>query len=227
LSTSPGREVTTIPRIGHREAMRIAAVENGNTSSPIALRTRCPPVRTTPHASGHGTSEVIEEETMIRLPLTTDSVERHIEASPEALYDVIADVTRTPELSPEIISVKWIRGATGPAVGARFRAWNKVPGRPRWCNAPRVIVADRGREFAFSRTELIGGTLVWRYVFTPEGSGTRVTESYKVTTPIPLIGWIGIGGFYGLNDRRGDLRRGMTDTLTRLAAVVEQPTGAV
>ena len=163
---------------------------------------------------------------MIRQELDSDRVERYIEAPPEALYDVIADVTRTPELSPELKSCAWVRGATGPAVGARFRAWNKVPGRPAWRNSPVVTVADRGREFAFSRTELIGGTVVWRYVFTPEGSGTRVTESYEVTKPIPLIGWLGIGGIYGLKDRRSDLRRGMSATLERLALLVEQPTTA-
>lgn len=124
----------------------------------------------------------------MRQHLTSDRVERRVEASAHTLYDVIADVTRTPELSPEIVSCAWVRGASGPAVGARFRAWNKVPGRPAWRNTPVVTVADRGREFAFSRTELIGGTLEWRYVFTPEGSGTRVTESYEVTRPVPLIG---------------------------------------
>ena len=162
----------------------------------------------------------------MRQSLTTDSVERYIEAPPGALYDVIADVTRMPELSPEVKSCAWVRGTTGPTVGARFRAWNKVPGRPAWRNSPVVTVADRGREFAFSRTELIGGTLVWRYVFTPEGSGTRVTESYEVTKPIPLIGWLGIGGIYGLKDRRSDLRRGMSASLERLAVLVEKPTTA-
>lgn len=36
----------------------------------------------------------------MRQELTTDSVERHIEASPDALYEIIADVTSTPELTP-------------------------------------------------------------------------------------------------------------------------------
>lgn len=162
----------------------------------------------------------------MRQHLTSDRVERRVEASAHTLYDVIADVTRTPELSPEIVSCAWVRGASGPAVGARFRAWNKVPGRPAWRNTPVVTVADRGREFAFSRTELIGGTLEWRYVFTPEGSGTRVTESYEVTRPVPLIGWVLIGGLYGLKDRREDLRRGMTATLERLAKLVEHPANA-
>jgi hypothetical protein len=166
---------------------------------------------------------VTQEEIMIKQDLTRDRVERYIEATPKALYDVIADVTRTPELSPELASCRWVRGATGPAVGARFRAWNKVAARPAWRNTPVVTVADRGRKFAFSRTELIGGTVEWCYVFTPEGSGTRVTESYEVTRQLPLVGWLMIGGLYGLKDRKGDLRRGMTATLERLATVVQQP----
>ncbi|MCA1783621.1 MAG: SRPBCC family protein [Intrasporangiaceae bacterium] len=72
---------------------------------------------------------------------------------PQALYDIIADVTRMPELSPEIVSCEWINGATGPAVGAQFRAKNHAGRGPDWHNTPVITVADRGHEFAFSRTE--------------------------------------------------------------------------
>jgi hypothetical protein len=158
----------------------------------------------------------------MRQELTNDSVARYIEASPEPLYDVIADVTRTPELSPEVVACEWMDGATAPAVGARFRAKNHAGRGPDWHNTPVVTVAERGREFAFSRTERAAGTVVWRYEFTPQGSGTRVTESYEVTRPVPLLGWFVIGVLYGNKDRRGDLRRGMTQTLQRLAALTEK-----
>lgn len=158
----------------------------------------------------------------MRQELSHDAVERYIEASPEALYDVIADVTRTPDLSPEVVACEWIDGATGPAVGARFRATNHAGRGPDWHNTPVVTVAERGREFAFSRTEKSAGTIVWRYVFTPDGTGTRVTEAYQVTRPVTLFGWFVIGVLYGNKDRRGDLRRGMTLTLQRLAAVAEK-----
>lgn len=158
----------------------------------------------------------------MRQALTRDSVQRHIDASPKALYDVIADVTRTPELSPGVESCEWVDGATGPAVGARFRAKNNVGRGPAWHNHPVVTVADRGRELAFARTEKGAGTIVWRYQLSPEGEGTLVTESYEVTSPVRLLGWFIIGGIYGLKDRQGDLRRGMTTTLDRLAALVEE-----
>jgi hypothetical protein len=158
----------------------------------------------------------------MRQELTHDTVERYIEASPEALYDVVADVTRTPELSPEVVSCEWLDGATGPAVGARFRAKNHAGRGPDWHNTPVITVADRGREFTFSRTEKGAGTIVWRYVFTPDGSGTRVTESYEVIRPLTLFGWFIIGVIYGNKDRGGDLRRGMTESLQRLAALMEK-----
>lgn len=56
--------------------------------------------------------------------LTTDTASRYIEASPESRYALISDVTRTPEYSPEVVRCTWIRGATGPAVGVRFKAIN-------------------------------------------------------------------------------------------------------
>lgn len=157
----------------------------------------------------------------MRQELTSDTVERYIQASPEALYEVIADVTRTPELSPEVAACEWLDGATGPAVGVRFRARNHAGRGPDWHNTPVITVADPNREFAFSRTEKGAGTVVWRYVFTPERTGTRVTESYEVTTPVTLFGWFIISVIYGNKDRRSDLRRGMTHTLERLATLTE------
>ena len=57
--------------------------------------------------------------------------------------------------------------------------------------------------------EWFAGTLVWRYQFEPDGTGTLVTESYEVTRPISRIGWFIIERLAGLHDRRADLRRGM------------------
>jgi hypothetical protein len=157
----------------------------------------------------------------MRQDLTTDTVDRYIDAAPEALYDLVADVTRTPELTPDIVEVEWLDGATSAVVGARFKAVNKQGRGPRWSNKPVITAAERGREIAWSRTEAIGGTLEWRYRFEPEGTGTRVTESYEVTQPLPLIGWFLIGTIYGLKDRRRDLRASMLRTLDRIAELTE------
>lgn len=154
-----------------------------------------------------------------------DSVSRYIEASPQVLYDLVSDVTNTPKLSKDIVSCTWLDGATGPAVGARFKAINDGRGKPNWSNKPIVTVAEPEREFVFARTEPFAGTVQWRYVFTPEGEGTVVTESYAVVRPLTLVGWFVIGVLYGRKDRQGELRASMKETLERIAETVgsQQP----
>ena len=154
--------------------------------------------------------------------LTHDTVSLLISADPDTIYQLVADVTRTPEFSPEIVECRWLNGATGPAVGAQFKARNKMPRRPTFSNKPVVTVVEPGRAFAFARTEPFGGTVEWRYDFTPSGAGTLVVESYTVTKPVSRIGWFIIGTLFGRKDRQADLHRGMTLTLERLRHAAEQ-----
>ena len=153
--------------------------------------------------------------------LDQDTVEIVVAAPPDRVYDLVADVTRTPELSPEIVSVRWLGEATGPAVGARFEATNVSSGGKTWRNRPVVTVAERGREFAFSRTEPFSGTVAWRYRFEPVDGGTRVVESYEVERPVTRLGWFVIEKVFRSGNRREELRAGMRTTLERLRALVE------
>jgi hypothetical protein len=162
----------------------------------------------------------------MRQDLTTDTVDRYIEARPEALYAIIADVTRTPDYTPDIVRVEWLDGATGPAVGARFKAINTAGKGPKWSNKPIITVLEPDREIAWERTEKGGGTIEWRYRFEPEGTGTRVTESYRVVKPVNLFGWFLIGTVFGLKDRQTDLRNSMLRTLDRLADMTESAASA-
>lgn len=57
--------------------------------------------------------------------LDRDEVSMVIEASPAALYALVADVTRMPEFSPELLECRWLDGASQAVVGARFAARNK------------------------------------------------------------------------------------------------------
>src|SRR3954466_15495223 len=49
------------------------------------------------------------------------SVTVHMAAPPEKVWDLVSDVTRIGEFSPETFDAEWLDGATGPAVGTRFR----------------------------------------------------------------------------------------------------------
>ena len=156
--------------------------------------------------------------------LDRDQVELFVAASPERVYELVADVTRTPEFSPAIVRCTWLDGATGAAVGARFEAVNTTEHGKTWKNRPVVTVVDPGREFAFARTEPFAGTLVWRYRFQTEGTGTRVVESYEVTRPVTRFGWFLIEKvFGGPRDARAQLHTGMETTLQRLRAAAEGP----
>jgi uncharacterized protein YndB with AHSA1/START domain len=153
--------------------------------------------------------------------LDHDTVSLHMQARPEAVYALVADVTRMPEFSPEILECTWLDGATGPSVGARFKARNKVANRPSWHNKPVVTVVEPGKRFSFARTEPFGGTVDWTYTFEPEGDGTLVTESYTVTKELAPMGWFIIGVLFNRKNRQHDLRAGMEQTLQRMRATVE------
>jgi len=97
-----------------------------------------------------------------------------IARSPELLYDLVSDVTRIGEFSPVCASCWWDEG-DGPRVGAWFTGRNVTPART-WETRSQVVVAERGREFAF----LVGSGFVrWGYTFAASPDGTVVTESWQ------------------------------------------------
>lgn len=157
-------------------------------------------------------------ETSGRWWLTHDSRETVIEAAPEVIYDLVSDMPRMGEWSPECQRVEWLTGSSGPVVGARFVGHNK--GGPRklmkWSRQGRVLAADRGREFAFITAEGGRESTEWRYRFEPTDGGTRVVESYEVKW-IPL--WARIVDVP--TNRARELREGMNHTLDQLKAAAE------
>ena len=150
-----------------------------------------------------------------------DSVSIEIAAPPEQVYALVSDITRMGEWSPECVRCTWTKGATGPAVGARFRAKNKGGRGPAWYNTPTVTVADPGREFAFNRSGPGIGSYTWSYRMEPHGEGTRLTESFDAEQPLgSVMSWI-TERWTGSDDRDADLRRGMTLTLDRIKTAAE------
>jgi hypothetical protein len=152
--------------------------------------------------------------------LTEDSVRLDIEADAGLLYGMVSDLPRIGEWSPECEGVDW-EGDVGtvPVEGTTFVGHNAVgPGRRiRYSRHGRVLVADRGREFAFITDEGGRESTVWRYRFEPLAAGrTRVTESYEVRW-IPT--WARIIDV-PLN-RHKEFLEGMRTTLERLRAAAE------
>ena len=46
-------------------------------------------------------------------PAMRDSVTVHMKATPEQVWDLVSDVTRIGEFSPETFEAEWVDGATG------------------------------------------------------------------------------------------------------------------
>jgi len=153
--------------------------------------------------------------------LREDSGSVVVDAPAHVIYDLVAELTRMGEWSPECARVEWEGGATGPAVDARFVGHNR--GGPlnlmRWSRHGRVLAAERGREFAFATEEGGREGTVWRYRFERVDGGTLVTESYHVDW-IPL--WARVVDVP--TNRAKELREAMRHTLERLKAAAEAVT---
>jgi len=150
-----------------------------------------------------------------------DAVSTEIAAPPDEVYGLVADITRMGEWSPECFQCTWTKGATGPAVGARFKAKNKGGRGPSWFNTPTVTVADAGREFAFNRSGPGTGSYTWRFVMEPTATGTRLTESFDADKPLgSVMTWM-TEKWTGSSDRDADLHEGMTTTIERIKAAAE------
>jgi len=153
--------------------------------------------------------------------LTEDSEDIVVGAPAEAVYDLVAELTRMGEWSPECQRVEWEDGANGPTAGARFVGHNR--GGPfhlmRWSRHGRVLTAEPGREFTFVTEEGGRESTLWRYRFEPVESGTRVTESYEVKW-IPA--WARIVDVP--TNRHRELQGAMRHTLEQLRTAAERMT---
>ena len=79
------------------------------------------------------------------------SVTVHMNAPADKIWNLIADVRNTGKFSPEVFEAEWLDGATGPALGAKFRGHvkrNEIG--PVYWTVCRVTACDPGKEFGFA-----------------------------------------------------------------------------
>jgi Polyketide cyclase / dehydrase and lipid transport len=137
---------------------------------------------------------------------------------PQKVYELITDVTRMGEWSPESAGGKWLNGAPG-TVGSTFRGDNRRPWM-KWSTICTVIAAERGKRFAFAVKAAGRPVSTWEYEITPRTGGCQVTERtfdqrplrYRVMSVLST----------GLRRRSVRNRRTMEQTLDALARFVER-----
>ena len=147
-----------------------------------------------------------------------DAVTVHIKAAPESVWALVSDVTRIGRYSPETFEAEWLEGATGPAVGAKFRGHVKRNGKgPVYWTTCTVTDCVPGEVFAFGVGSSDKPLNVWRYDLAPNGDGTDVTESFTLAPTMALRAyWFALGWARGKTNRRG-----MQATLEAIKAEVE------
>jgi uncharacterized protein YndB with AHSA1/START domain len=151
-------------------------------------------------------------------PAMGGEVSLHMDAPPEKVWALVSDVTRIGEFSPETFEARWTRGSTGPEEGAYFKGHVRRNGvGPTYWSPCRVTRCEPHEVFEFS----VGTDEItvnnWGYRLEPDGTGTRVTEYFRLE-PKPYLRayWRLLGRLRGRTNERG-----MRTTLERMKEVVE------
>ncbi len=137
---------------------------------------------------------------------------------PEEVYDLVSDVTRMGDWSPVCRSCWWDDGASAK-VGDWFSGRNEHADRT-WETRSEIVVAERGREFAF----VVGGRYTrWGYTFVPvDGGGTLVTESWQLLADgLAMFGQLFEDPDAAIGERAELARTGMPATLATIKATAE------
>jgi hypothetical protein len=142
----------------------------------------------------------------------------HASAPPEAVWRVLADVTRVGEWSHECHTATWAGETTRAEAGARFRGSSRS-GFARWTRPCVVTVCDAPSVFAY-RTEgwLLGDSTEWYFELRADEGGTAIVQHYRVRRlPVwadRLVWWV--------TPAHHDRGAALTRDLERLAATAER-----
>ena len=139
-----------------------------------------------------------------------------VDAPPQDVWRVVADVRRTGEWSHECRSGEWLAGADAAAPGVRFRGRNRARW-VRWTRTCEIVAVDEPHEIVWRTVPSwrYPDSTEWRIRLVAEERRTRITQSFTVVrTPRlldPVYAWL----IPAHQDR--DAR--LADDLARLGAV--------
>jgi uncharacterized protein YndB with AHSA1/START domain len=145
----------------------------------------------------------------------------HVDATPEQVYELVSDLPRMGEWSPECHRCAWVDGATGAAPGAKFKGWNRL-GVRRWTTHGTVVTAQPGKELSFEVHSVFDLPVSrWTYRMTPDpGGGTNVTEAWEDRRGglMKVLGNVASG----VSNRAEHNAEGMRRTLERIKEAAER-----
>lgn len=106
----------------------------------------------------------------------TVEVETSIDASPQRVWEFIADIELMPKLSPELRSVEWLDGASGPTLGARFVGRSEHDALGQWATTSHVVEFDPPRVFAWAVEDPDHPSATWRFTVEPADGATVLRQ---------------------------------------------------
>ena len=141
-----------------------------------------------------------------------------IAAPPQRVWELVSDLPRMGDYSPEAVGGAWV-GGTGPALGAVFRGRN-ARGLRRWSTRSRVVRCVPGREFAFEVSAVGFVAAEWAYEVAADGTGCRLTESWtdRRNALLVLLGKL----VTGVPDRAAFTGQSIEQTLERVKRRAER-----
>ncbi|QLY30683.1 SRPBCC family protein [Nocardia huaxiensis] len=138
-----------------------------------------------------------------------------IAAPPEKVWNVVSDLKRMPEFSPQCIRMQ-------PLGSVRTGTWTinlNKDGAKVWPTTSRIVRFEPNRALAFRMTE---NRTIWSFTLEPTATGTKVTQRRDVVGQVP---WIirkmidtSLGGEQNFET---GLEQGMNETLGKIKRVVE------
>jgi hypothetical protein len=157
----------------------------------------------------------------MEVPVNELSQSIEINASPDDVFRTITDLPAMGRLSPENTGGTWLNGASGPAIGAKFKGTN-ANGSKSWTTTVTVVELTTPRAFAFEVNVGPAKVARWAYAIEATPTGSRVTESW-IDRRSALSKWIG-GKSSGVAHRDQFTAQSIQTTLENLKRTLEQAT---
>ena len=144
-----------------------------------------------------------------------------IDAPPPRVWELVTAMERYGEWSNENAGGYWRKRPDGSLctgeVGDQFVGINRRDGN-EWKALVEIVRRDDNREFAFVTGGLEYNLVLWRYQLHPEGTGTRLVESWTLRQITPSMAE---KGEPELQYRQNNAVTSMRATLVGLKAAAE------
>ncbi|MDF8264333.1 SRPBCC family protein [Luteipulveratus flavus] len=142
-----------------------------------------------------------------------------IDAPPERVWDLVRDVRRIPEWSPQVESTRLRAGWDDIALGTEFTNRN-VAGEVAWVTHGEIVRYDPAREVAFRIAE---NWVIWSFVVEPLGADrTRLVQRRETPDGVSpdAARWVA-SNLGGLESFGSTIRDGARRTLAGIKAAAE------